>query len=80
MAKNRIKKLPFNIEITDIIIPEICPVLGIKIEINEGKYKDNSPSLDRINNSLGYIKGNISIISWRANKLKNDGTYVLTNL
>jgi len=74
-AKNRakIKKLDFNIEPCDIIIPEICPVLGIKLEIGSGRGpQDSSPTLDRINNNLGYIKGNVRVISFRANSLRKD--------
>jgi len=34
----------------------------------------NSPSLDRIDNSKGYVKGNVIVVSWRYNSLKKDGT------
>lgn len=71
-AKN--KNLDFNIEISDIFIPEICPVLDIPLFLIDGKRTDNSPSLDKINNSKGYIKGNIKVISFRANALKNNAT------
>lgn len=76
LAKARAKKnnLEFNIDIDDIIIPNICPVLGIPIKSGVGKTIDSSPTIDRINNNLGYVKGNIKIISWRANKLKSDAT------
>ena len=76
-AKNRSKKkkLEFNIDITDVIIPKKCPVLGIDIITDvQGKYTYNSPSIDRIDNNKGYIKGNVRVISHRANHLKNDAT------
>jgi hypothetical protein len=70
--KARCKKrgLPFNLTLEDIIIPEICPVLGIKLETRIGKFHDNSPSLDRLIPELGYIKKNVRIISYRANRIK----------
>ena len=73
-AKSRSKEnnLDFNIEIDDIMVPLVCPVLGI--EISTLKEKNNSPSLDKIIPSLGYIKGNVRVISWRANWIKNNMT------
>ena len=65
-------KIEFDLEKEDIIIPEFCPVLGIKLIMAKGKMNHNSPTLDRINNNLGYIKGNVCVISWRANSLKSD--------
>ena len=75
-AKSRAKKnnLPFNIELADIIIPERCPLLGIKIESTEFRNSPNNPSLDKIIPEKGYIKGNVWVISNRANTLKNDAT------
>lgn len=65
------KELEFNLEVSDIIIPINCPVLGNKLI---EKHFDWSPSIDRIDNSKGYIKGNIEIISNKANRIKSDGT------
>lgn len=52
----------------------ICPVFNIKMEINKNRSGDNSFTIDRIDNSKGYIPSNIAIISWRANSLKRDAT------
>lgn len=74
-ARYRAKKynLPFDIEVDDIIIPELCPILNIKLDLST-KNKNYSPSLDKINPKLGYIKSNIRVISFRANRLKSDLT------
>ena len=66
--------LPFDIEEADIVIPETCPVLGLTIEKAAGSRTYNSPSLDKLVPALGYVKGNVQVISWRANKLKGEGT------
>lgn len=68
------KGMDFSITKEDINIPDICPVLGIPLFKGEGSRTDNSPSLDRIDNTKGYIKGNVCVISFRANALKNNGT------
>jgi len=77
-AKMRSKKkgLDFNLVIDDIIIPERCPILDIPlvVPIEKGKKTKNTPSLDRIDNSKGYIKGNVAVISDRANQKKNNST------
>ena len=73
-AKSRAseKKLDFNLTSEDINIPDICPVLGVPLAFKEEKRSPNSASLDRIIPEKGYTKGNVAIISWRANTLKRD--------
>lgn len=75
-AKGRAKKkgIEFNIELSDINIPELCPVFGYKLVLHDGTLGHDSMSLDRIENTKGYIKGNIIVVSHRANTLKNDAT------
>lgn len=75
-AKERAEKLglPFNITEEDVIIPERCPVLGIPLEIGNGRPMPNSPSLDRIVPELGYVKGNVIVVSHKANTIKNNAT------
>jgi hypothetical protein len=74
-ARERSKKknLEFSITKEDIVIPERCPLLGIKLDA-EVKDRIHSPSLDRKDPTKGYIKGNVWVISNRANTLKNDAT------
>lgn len=68
-ARNRARELglPFNLEVGDIVIPEFCPVLGIKLERGNN---NSRPELDRVVPSLGYVKGNVNVISGRANRIK----------
>lgn len=69
------KKLDFNIGLDDFIdCPDTCPVLGLEFDWTSKKLNDNSPSMDRVEPQNGYIKGNVVIISSRANRIKNDGT------
>ncbi len=80
-ARKRAKANNLEIDISPNDIPDIpsvCPILGIKLKRNINKSKhgpsDNSPSLDRIDCQKGYIKGNIRIISNRANRIKSNAT------
>ncbi len=76
-AKCRAKKknIEFSISKEDIIIPDVCPILGISIKRNEQSgFHSDSPSLDRINPDKGYTKDNIRVISNRANLLKSNAT------
>lgn len=68
------KGLPFDLVKEDIVVPEFCPVLGIPLIVGVGKQSPNSPSLDRKINELGYVVGNIAVISLKANTLKSDAT------
>jgi hypothetical protein len=58
----------------DIVIPEFCPVLGIRLHVEDRAAKYAAPSIDRIDNSKGYTPDNIVVVSVRANILKRDAT------
>lgn len=75
-AKSRAtkNKIPFSINISDIVIPDICPALGIPLVKVGSKMTDNSPTLDRIIPDLGYVKDNIIVISNRANRIKSNAS------
>ena len=70
----RLHGYDFNLTLEDIIIPEICPILGIRLKKHLRKWEDDSPSLDRIDNSKGYIKDNVWVISRLANIMKNSAS------
>ena len=75
-SKQRAKNagLEHTLTVDDIIIPDFCPVLGIKLKTGDRRSHYNAPSIDRIDNTKGYIKENIVVVSTRANLLKNDAT------
>lgn len=68
------KGLEFDLVSNDISIPEVCPILGILLVVGTGGICDGSPTLDRINPKLGYVRGNVQVISFRANTLKSNAT------
>ena len=78
-AKKRAEEqgLAFDLTPEDTMIPEFCPVLGIRLECDATRrlsHNRTSPALDRIIPEKGYVKGNVRVISNRANHLKNNGT------
>lgn len=69
--------LEFSITVDDLKWPTHCPVLGIELNYDGGRGaagRDNSPSLDRWNNEVGYTPHNTVVISFRANSLKRDAS------
>ena len=70
-AKSRSKQkgLEFNLEVSDIVIPSVCPVFNVPFDKNSNDY---TYSIDRIDPNKGYIKGNIMIICNKANRIKSD--------
>ena len=75
-ARRRARKagLPCNLTIEDVSIPAMCPVLNIPILRPGGKTCNNSPSVDRIIPELGYVRGNVQVISYMANAMKRNAT------
>lgn len=75
-CRYRSKKLgiAFDIEKDDLVIPDVCPVFNIPLFFTPGRRTHNSFSLDRWDNTKGYVKGNVHVISWKANMYKGDLT------
>lgn len=74
-AKRR--NLDFNLQYTDLELPKYCPLLNIKLDYTNSFSGNNfnRATTDRIDNSKGYIKGNIIIISRLANAMKNEANF-----
>jgi hypothetical protein len=51
-----------------------CPIFGIDLQFNSTGFRDNSPSIDRIDSLKGYTLDNIQIISWKANSIKRNAS------
>ena len=76
-ARYRAKRdgIPFDLTLEDIVIPEVCPVLGIPLHHNTSRgTSDNSPTLDKIIPELGYVRGNIAVMSAKANRIKSNAS------
>lgn len=75
-AKTRARRagIPFSIRVEDVSIPERCPILDVPLIVSRGKAAYNSPSLDRTNSDLGYVPGNVAVISFKANTIKSNAT------
>lgn len=64
----------WNLKFEDITWPTHCPILGLELDYFADSRQENSVSFDRLDSTKGYCKGNVVIVSWRANRIKNDGT------
>lgn len=75
-ARSRAERsgLEFDLQRSDIHVPTHCPVLGTPLRMHARGRHDDTPSLDRIDSTRGYVRGNVRVISWRMNNLKRDLT------
>ena len=80
-AKYRSKKsnatrlgIEFTIPFSAIEFPTHCPILGLELDYFAEGVQENSVSFDRLDTTKGYIEGNVVVVSWRANRIKNNGT------
>ena len=81
-ARTRVRKtgLALNITAGDILAVwpknNRCPVLGTLFYFGprRGRQRPDVATLDRLDSDKGYVRGNIAVISWRANDLKRNAT------
>lgn len=77
-AKDRARRrsIPFALDAADIIVPRLCPILGIRLyrTLGQPAQRSHTPTLDRIDPRRGYTRGNVQVISSRANQIKSDAS------
>jgi hypothetical protein len=74
-ASAKRRNIEFNLTMTELnylSFPLSCPILDVPLDYK--KHTEYSPSIDRIDNSKGYIDGNIQVVSIKANRMKNSAT------
>jgi len=75
-ASAKRRGIPFDLTLVDLnnlSYPMTCPILGMRLKFNN-KLMDDSYSIDRIDSNKGYEIDNIIVISWKANRLKNNAS------
>ena len=80
-AKHRIKRrrknFSFTITYEDLDYPTHCPITGLELTYltaggGKGRVRNfHAASIDRIDSSLGYVPGNVQVVSSIANIMKN---------
>lgn len=75
-ARGRARRfgLLFTITRADVVVPELCPVLGLLLRRNVRAVAFDSATVDRIDSSRGYEPGNVIVVSMKANAIKSNGT------
>lgn len=66
--------IEFSIPFGEMEFPDVCPVLGMPLVYGGRQHQDNCATYDRLDPKKGYVSGNVNIISYRANRLKFNGT------
>lgn len=75
-ARAKLKNIPFDLDLEYVrsIVNDKCPIFGFDLKWDNPKQLHDSPSLDRIIPELGYVKGNVQIISNLANTMKSNAS------
>lgn len=73
-TRSRAKAVGVSFDLTedDLAIPVVCPVVGCELRWDGNGRTDQSPSVDRIDPTKGYVRGNVAVISWLANRIKSN--------
>jgi hypothetical protein len=56
----------FDLTPADIVVPERCSVLGLRLRVGFGRPGPDSPTLVRLDLTQGFVRGNVRVISKQA--------------
>ncbi|ARB06144.1 endonuclease [Dinoroseobacter phage vB_DshS-R5C] len=73
----KIRGIEFSLVREDVKIPARCPIFAIPLRLGKeglGACRDAAPSIDRIDSSKGYVRGNIVVVSFKANRIKSNAS------
>jgi len=73
----RTERTKLSVEYYQSLYVTHCPLLGVELTYENCGQKaapNNYATLDRIDPTKGYVMGNVQIVSFRANTLKNSAT------
>lgn len=73
-ARAKQNNVEFTLSEKDVIWNTHCPILGVELSFRSKGKRETAASLDRIDNTKGYVRGNVHLISNRANRIKSDAT------
>lgn len=77
-SRSAIKGFPCDVdkEYVYAILTDTCPVFGTPfVFAGAGRANNDSPTVDKLDPAKGYVRGNIVVISQRANAIKSNATW-----
>lgn len=69
--RSRLNNIECDLDESDIILPELCPLLNVPFIYGNFNNKWYTYSLDRIDTTKGYTKDNVQVVTYLANTMKN---------
>jgi len=65
----------FDCPFSSITWPSTCPILGLALDYFAETRSETSPAFDRYDRTEGWTRENTFVCSWRAARLRADGSY-----
>lgn len=76
----KLQGIDYELDGVELIEPTHCAILGLELKANKRYSGPDSPTIDRLDNTRGYVPGNVWIISNQANLMKSNASIQQLNL